>query len=507
MARRYITIWFRHLTTDWLAIRRPALQQIPFVLAEEVHGRKVITAASALAQRQGIDRGMVVADARAILPLLEVLDDPPGLAEKLLTALARWAVRYTPIAAIDAPDGLIGPPDGLILDVTGCAHLWGGEEAYLQEIVRRIESLGYDVHAAMASTIGTAWAVSRFGQGNLIIDNGQEYTVLLSLPPAALRLGPEILERLHPLGLNQLHHLIAMPRAAIRRRWGPALLRQLDRALGKEAEIIQPVEPVVQYQERLPCLEPIATRTGIEIALSRLLETLCRCMQAEEKGLRAAVFKSYRIDGKVVEIAVGTHQPSHRVVHLYKLFEEKIAVLEPGPGIELFTLEAPVVEDCPPGQVLLWKQSSGVANPLVAELLDRLAGKIGEGSIHRYLPDEHHWPERSIKQASSLQENPSIPWPVNGRRPIRLLSKPVPIEVTAPIPDYPPMLFRHQGKLHRVKKADGPERIEREWWLEKGPRRDYYYVEDEEGGRYWIFRLGPYAEDQSNQWFLHGYFA
>lgn len=500
MALRYTTIWFPHLTTDWLAIRRPALRQIPFVLAEEVHGRKVITAASALAQGQGIDCGMVVADARAIFPSLEVMDDIPERAEKLLTALARWAVRYTPITAID-------PPNGLILNVTGCAHLWGGEAAYLQEITTRLKILGYDVRAAIAGTIGTAWAMAHFGQGSLIVDNGQEIMALLSLPPAALRLGPEILERLHPLGLNQLHYLIVMPRAALRRRFGPALLQQLDRALGKEEEMMQPVEPVVQYQERLPCLEPIVARAGIEIALTRLLEMLCYRLQSEEKGLRAATFKSYRIDGKVEEIVIGTHDPSHRAAHLYKLFEEKIAAIEPDLGIELFILEAAVVEACPPGQVMLWKESGGVADPRVAELLDRLAGKIGEAGIHRYLPDEHHWPERSIKQASSLQEIPSIPWPVDRPRPIRLLRTPVLIEVTAPIPDYPPMLFRYQGELHRIKKADGPERIEQEWWLEKEQRRDYYCVEDENGQRYWLFRSGPYAEDQTNQWFLHGFFA
>ena len=500
MDRRFITIWFRHLTTDWLTIRRPALRQIPFVLAEEVHGRKVITAANTLAQRQGIDGGMVVADARAILPSLEVLDDVPERAEKLLTALARWAVRYTPITAIDLPDGLI-------LDVTGCAHLWGGEAAYLQEIAIRLKTLGYDTRAAMAATIGAAWGLSRFGQDSLIVDSGKETAALLNLPPAALRLAPEILERLHPLGLNQLHYLIAMPRAALRRRFGPELLQQLDRALGTAEELIQPVEPVIHYRERLPCLEPIATRTGIEIALTRLLDTLCLRLQSEEEGLRTAIFTCHKLDGRIEEISIGTHYPSHRAAHLYKLFEEKIATLEPDPGIELFTLAAPVVEDCPPGQIILWKESGGAADPRVAELLDRLGGRIGETSIHRYLPDEHHWPERAIKPAASLLELPSIPWPLDRPRPIRLLKELVQIRVTAPIPDYPPMLFKYLGKLHRIKKADGPERIEREWWLEKGPRRDYYRVEDEEGQRYWLFRSGPYEEDQTNQWFLHGFFA
>ena len=91
-------------------------------------------------------------------------------------------------------------------------------------------------------------------------------------------------------------------------------------------------------------------------------------------------------------------------------------------------------------------------------------------------------------------------------RPLQLLAIPEKIEVTAPIPDYPPMLFRHKGKLHTIIKADGPERMEQEWWIAGGRHRDYYYVEDEEGKRYWLFRSGHYETDK-HRWFIHGFFA
>jgi protein ImuB len=296
-----------------------------------------------------------------------------------------------------------------------------------------------------------------------------------------------------------------MPRFSLRRRFGQPFLVQLDLALGREEEILTPVQFVEPYQERLPCLEPIVTVTGIEFALDRLLKTLCHRLQQEQKGLRQAVFKGYRVDGKVEQINIGTNSPSHNINHLFKLFEIKLQTIEPALGIELFVLEAPKVEDYFPFQEKLWEHSGGLEDERLSELLDRLGNKTGVQAI-RYLPDEHYWPERSFKPASSLQDKLTTAWRSDKLRPLQLLSKPERIEVTAPIPDYPPMLFQHKGKLHRIIKADGPERIEQEWWLQQGQHRDYYRVEDEEGHRYWLFRLGHY-DDKKFQWFLHGFFA
>jgi protein ImuB len=234
---------------------------------------------------------------------------------------------------------------------------------------------------------------------------------------------------------------------------------------------------------------------------------MCTRLQREHKGLRLAKFKSYRVDGRIELIEIATNRPSHNVRHLFKLFEIKLPNIEPALGIELFVLEAHKVEDVSPVQQKIWETSFGLENIGLSELLDRFAGRFGEDHVHRYLPDEHYWPERSIKPAASVHEKLTTTWKLDHPRPIQLLSKPEPIEVTAPIPDYPPMLFRYKGKLHKIIKADGPERIEQEWWLQDGQHRDYYYVEDEEGYRYWLFRSGHYSEDRSYRWFIHGFFA
>lgn len=499
MSKRFVAIWFRYLKTDWVARRHSNLQEAAFVLASPDHGRMIITSVNAIAHSQGIDRGISVADARAVVPSLQVMDDKKDLDYKLLNGLAEWCIRYSPVVSIDLPDGLI-------LDATGCAHLWGGEELYVKNIIERLKSLGYHCYAAMADTIGAAWAVSRFGSGSCIIKTGQQATALLSLPAAALRIEAEVAERLNKLGLRYISDFISMPHSALSRRFGQAFIKRLNQALGNEDEIIYSVQPVEPYQERLACEELITTRTGIEIALQRLLETLCRRLRQEQKGLRIAVFRCCRIDGKTISIEIGTNRPSSNTAHIFKLFEIKLDNIEPALGIEVFILEAKKVEDLLPAQEKLWETTQGLDNISLAELLDRFNSKFGKGHVYRYVPDEHYWPERSFKVASSLQEKPATIWKTDRPIPVHLLQVPAPIEVTAPIPDYPPMLFRYKGKLHKIIKADGPERIEQEWWLQQGEHRDYYYVEDEQGCRYWLFRLGHYSA-KTYQWFIHGFFA
>ncbi len=500
MPKRFVSIWFCYLKTDWMIRRKPGLKQIPFVMVLPDHGRMIITAANKTAEIEGVEKGMVLADARAIISPLQYFDDEPERNEKLLNGLAEWMIRYTPIVAVDLPDGLI-------LDVSGCAHLWSGEQQYLANIKKRLNDFGYDIRIAIADTVGAAWAIARFGYNLSVIEPGNQSTALLLLPPASLRLEADFVERLEKLGLRQVQHFINFPRASLRRRFGTGLLKRLDQALGYEEEIIQPVHPVELYDERLPCLEPIVTATGIEIALQRLLETLCGKLRQEEKGLRTALFKCYRIDGKMEMMEIGTNRPTANTKHLFRLFEDKIPTIEPALGIELFILIAPIVEELSPTQEKLWEKTGGLDNSNLIELIDRIEGKFGANHIHRYLPDDHYWPERSFKEANTIQEIFQNTWKIDRPRPLQLLSKPQIIEVTAPVPDYPPMNFRYKGKFHKILKADGPERIEQEWWLQEGQHRDYYCVEDEEGNRYWLFRSGHYDRIKSYQWFIHGFFA
>ena len=499
MGRRFVSIWFPYLLTDWHTRKQPLLRQVAFVLKASSFNRMVVTAVNPLAQAQGITPGMLLADARALYPSLTVLDEKPGLALQLLDRIAEWCIRFTPISASDSSAGVL-------LEASGCSHLWGGQEAYVADIYNRFTSRGYTVRVAIADTIGAAWAMARYGK-ETVVKTGQVKAALSFLPVSSLRLEADVVVRLHKLGLRRVGDVLHLPRTSLRRRFGEALLQRLRQALGEEEEQLAPVYPIEPYQERLPCMEPIVTRTGIEIALHHLLHDLCSRLRGEDKGLRAAFFRVYRMDGGVQGIEIGTNRPSHNKEHLFQLFSLKLETLQPAEGIELFLLEATVVEKQKPLQEQLWTTKGKLNHPQVAELLDRLAGRLGQEAIQRFLPAEHWWPERSYRPSTSIAEEPGTEWKLDRPRPIQLLSPPEKVDVTAPVPDYPPMNFRYKGQLHKVVKADGPERIEQEWWIQEGEHRDYYGVEDEQGRRYWLFRLGHYNNSKPAQWFLHGFFA
>lgn len=500
MPKRFASLWFRHLLTDWKTKHQPALKGQPFVFAEYDHGRLIITAANEQAEKYAVTEGMTVADAMVIAPGLQCIESKPGQNFKLLKGLAEWCQRYTPLVAIDAPDGLL-------LDVTGCTHLKGGERAYLKEIVTRLKEIGYDVRPGLADTIGCAWGVARCAASGLIVGPGEHRTALMPLPPSALRLPTALLLKLQSLGLTRISTFIHMPRSVLRRRFGKDMVLRMLQALGQEEEFLLPIKEPMPYSERLTFLEPIKTRPVIEQELMTLLETLCKRLQSEGKGLRKAILTWYRVDSQTGQIGIGTHHASHKAEHLFKLFHLKLDQVAPGLGIELFVIDAPQTEPVSDKQSDLWAGKPGADSEEVSELLDRVGGRIGPQHLQRYLPSEHHWPERSAEATPDMQQSPQSGWREERPRPIQLLDTPEPIEATALTPDYPPILFIYRGQKHEIKKADGPERIEREWWLEPGEHRDYYIAEDQDGKRYWLFRSGHYDGTQAGHWYLHGFFA
>ncbi|WP_118195365.1 Y-family DNA polymerase [Albibacterium indicum] len=502
MQKRYAYIWFQFLLSDWLVIRRPEFKDIPFVFTVSDHGRMVITVTNYLAQQHGIKVGMRLADAKAICPQLEMIDGEADRPLKLLTGLGRWCIRYSPIIMLDNFS-----VEGVFLDISGCTHLWGGEANFSKEVVSRLKSNGYEVRVAIADTPGAAWAISRFGSKDLVIPVGEHIEALLPLPPEALRLSETIVSKLKKLGFYQIKNLVNMPRSVLRRRFGEEFLSRLGQALGTCPETFKLIDEPSLFQERLSCLEPIKTRHGIEIALEKLLVKLCMNLQKEGKGLRTGLLTCHRVDSKLVKIKIGTNVASNDPNHLFKLFELKIEQIRPGLGIELFVLDAVKVNSVIPEQEALWKGNNGLKDQNVIRLLDRIAGKVGARTIQRYLPAEHFWPERSYKNSMTIYEKPSSEWRTDQPRPTELLKKPEPVEVMSIIPDAPPKFFIYRDFRHTIVKADGPERIEQEWWLENGQHRDYYRVEDEAGQRYWLFRSGHYESEEGIKWFLHGFFA
>lgn len=501
MTRRYVAIWFRHLLTDWMMRQKPELAGKPFALCKAERGQVIIMAASPPALQSGIKPGMGFADARALLPSLLNLDFEPDRAEKILSSMAGWCIRYSPLVGLQGQDGLW-------IDMTGGSHLFGGEKKLLREMVLRFQSFGYTTRAALADTPGGAWAVARYGRNQPIIPAGGLKAALAPLPPMALRFPEETAVTLISLGIRTLSDIYAIPRPALSRRFGASFILRLDQALGEMEEPLTSYQTPPEYAARLHFPDGVSTPESIERVLHRLLDDLCTQMEAAPCGLRTGELQCFRLDGRTQTLSIGTGSPSSRRKHLFKLLAEKLGTLDPGPGIETFILSASRTEAITATQDAM-DMDAGCQfhDGNLPELVDRLSSRLGPPNIYRMIPRESHWPERAEKKAGAMQEPPAENWPQDKERPVMLLARPEPIDVMAPVPDYPPMLFRHRGQLHRIRHADGPERLEAEWWLRTGELRDYYRLEDEAGNRFWVFRQGHYRPEEKSGWFLHGFFA
>jgi protein ImuB len=474
-------------------------------------------AANRAAEDAGIAPGQALADARALEPGLHVVDAEPQAERRALAALADWCTRYTPWTSSEEP--AVGGGGGALLDITGCAHLFGGEAALLADLIARLARCGFTARASVADTAGAAWAMARFAdQAASVVPPRRQRAALADLPVAALRLPTETALSLERLGLRRIGALYPLPRAPLARRFGRELCRRLDQALGHLDEPISPHQPAEPWRLRLAFAEPIARREDIEAGLERLLAALCRRLDEEMSGVRRLVFAIFRVDGTVQRAEIGTSHATREAKHLRRLFAEKLEALDPGLGLDLITLAAPVVEPLAASQTGFWTDAtSNEVLPAVNALVDRLANRLGIKAVRRLVPAESHCPERAQRALPGLaSRHASGSWRRGRPRPLRLFVRPQPVDAIAPVPDDPPLLFRWRDTLHRIRAAEGPERILGEWWRDAGAVRDYYRVEDEAGRRFWLYREGLYpqpdrpqesAPDAAPRWFLHGLFA
>ncbi|GAA4826976.1 DNA polymerase Y family protein [Sphingosinicella ginsenosidimutans] len=465
--------------------------------------RIVLAAACARAQALGLAPGMPLAQARILVPGLVVRDADPAGDAAWLDRLACFAARrWTPRAA---PSG----PDGLWLDLTGVAHLFGGEARMCERILAFCRRLGFAARIAVAGSLGAAHALARHGAAPLILcPEGGEAEAIAPFPLAALRLGAEVLDAAARLGVGTIGALAAMPRAPLQRRFGGLLLKRLDQALGRVGEPFDPVVPEEPPAVLLRFLEPIATPEAIEEALGEAMRRLVPRLESAGLGVRRLLLACDRIDGDVQQAAIGTARATRDGAHLLRLMAARIERLEPGFGLENLRLVATRVE--PLGAQPIEGGLAGRETPDLAALVDRLAVRLGRRRVFRLSAIESDLPERSVARADPL--GAAAPWP-RWPRPACLLAPPEPVDfVMAEHPDGVPLRFTWRGRAYKVVAGDGPERIHGEWWRradEADAIRDYFQVESEEGQRFWLFRRGdpdlPGTGDLT--WHMHGIFA
>ncbi|MXQ14330.1 DNA polymerase Y family protein [Microvirga makkahensis] len=498
--RRVVSLYLPTWPTDRIRRRtgEPPRHE-PLVTAHVVGSRRVVRAACAAAQDIGLYSGMALAQAQALVPNLHVAEATPEEDDASLRELARWAINYSPVVSPD-------PPDGLWIDIAGVAHLFGSEEELLRDLTSRLTRQGIAAKAAVADAPGTAWAVTRYGAGG-VVPTGRAVDAVAPLSIRALRLPVDKLGTLHRLGIERIGQLAAMPRAPLVRRFGRDVALRLDQAMGHSFEPITPLVPKETPTAALAFAEPIGRLEDLTSVVLRLAKDLCRQLECRGEGARRLDLLCQRVDQKSACLRVGTAKANRDAVHLARLFDERLQTIDPGFGIEEIVLVASKVEPLTERQTQAQGMGDEAGEADMSQLVDRLGARIGMRNVYRLAPVQSLVPERMARRIPALAPPTGSVWPENLPRPPRLLDPPEPVVATALLPDHPPRFFIWRNVKHNVAKADGPERITPEWWNgDKGSAaRDYYRVETEQGGRFWIFRDAPTAE--GGRWWMHGFFA
>jgi protein ImuB len=515
---RVVSIWLPSWRTDRIETRArdgiglPEAEAKALAVLATGKGGKRILALNRFAQMEGLRTGMLLTDACALLPSLATIPHEAGAERRELKRLAAACNRFSPWVAPDEPDGLW-------IEATGLAHLFGGEQALLDQILGSLRGLGFEARGAIAGTAGAAWALARFAKAtSAVAPPGDEAEALAPLPVKALRLDAEGVALLERLGLKAIGQLYRIPRASLRARLGVAISSRIDQALGGEGEALSPLLPEPVYAARLEFPDPLTAFESLEAAAAILIADVTENLGRDGKGARRFTLALFDTQNGKAEIRFRMARPSAEAKHIGRVLKEKLATLEgqfdAASGFDAVALYALGAEPLVSRQTdILGGLRERVDNKVrMAQFLDRVTARLGEQAARRFAFAESYVPECAGAHVAAMRATHASAAPTLQTlpRPLMLLPHPEPIDVTVRVPDYPPRQFTWRRCRHTIRRAEGPERISPEWWQTGDGRRpvgrDYYLVEDESGKRFWLYREGVYGKDASQRWFLHGLF-
>ncbi|SCX21046.1 MULTISPECIES: Y-family DNA polymerase [Agrobacterium] len=502
---RVVSIYLPELATDRIRRDDPTIPaDQPIAVIAKSGSKRWVASADGAAQKIGVRVGMAAAKAQAIFRGLMLIDADPGADAAALDRIALWALgHYSPIVAVDGKDGLV-------LDTEGADHLQGGEAKMISGIVNTFHSRKLTAKVAIADTWGAAHACVRaINRDTVIVPRGEIVRAVEKLPISLLRLPEKVVQDLRVLGFHSIAELSNTPRAPLALRFGPEVGRRLDQMFGRTGEPIDPIRTADLVEVSRSFQEPIGAADTINKYVGRLVVQLVAELEKRGLGARRTDLIVHRVDNTLQAIRAGTAKPARDVAWLTKLFRDRTEQIDPGFGIEKLVLVAVSAEPLHEEQ----KSSSLVEEEItdLTPLIDIFSNRGGQ-RVYRLAPVASDVPERSVQQVSAVAEEMAESWVGHWRRPVRLFERPEQIQAIAMMPDYPPATITWRGKRHRVKRADGPERIFGEWWkrpTELEAVRDYFVIENDDGERFWIFRSGDGIDPEtgSHRWFMHGIFA
>lgn len=478
-----------------------SLAAVPLLLVQQDHQRQVVASCCQRARSAGVQPGMPVAQARALFDIGRVRIEAyePNRDALALRSLAVWAHRLSPLVSPD-------PPDGLLLDLTGCEQVFGGEERWGLRALGQLSRFGIHARVAVAPTFGCAWALSRFGSAPFaIVPPGTQREAIVPLPIAALQLEPDTIADLATVGVESVGQLLDLPRAALPARFGESLLLSLDRALGHAIETIEPLRPTVPHTAERVFDGPTDRMDAIEWTVRDLLGRVAVRLGAESFGTRQLEVTLVRSDLPPELLTVRMGRPSHDPAHLWALVRPKLERAHLGFGVEGVKVAALALARVRHQQGECWEGETNIATNRTRDLLlDTLANRLGSGRVLVASMTESHIPQRAFVMHELGSRNSRAPTAAIARqdRPTMLLARPMPAEVVALTPDGPVHRVTCRGETHDVLACCGPERIAPEWWRQKTPTRDYFTVRCQDGRWLWLGR-----DLSSGRWHVYGIWA
>ncbi len=546
-ARRILSVWFPRLGAERHLRRCGDAGRRPFAVVADDGQRQVLASLSPEAETAGLVVGQPLREAHALCPDLATQVQHRAAEAGFLRALVRWADRFSPLVGEEGADGLR-------LDITGCAHLFGGEAALIDNLMQEAADLGLSVRCGLADTVGAAWALARFADRGLapgrsgdaieqearatraraakrphwqrgtpagrpdrparIAPSGQTHSALSPLPVAALRLPDKVLADLERLGLRRVGDLTGQPRAALGRRFGPDLMLRLDQALGRVPEPVSPGTPLPRFATRLSLPDPIGLHADISAGAARLVTRLCDMLRDKGQGARHLRVEAFRTDDSVQVLDLRLARPTHAPDTIRPLLDGRLDEIDAGFGIDVLRIEALVTEPMEARQVRSPVHDGGPATgdearaAALADLVTRLGGRIGLEAITRPHPAESVIPEKTALTLAVAWSDPAPgPWPLPDLARPLLMWRPEPLRVLRAA--RPCAAFHWRGRRHEVAASIGPERIAPEWWLDdpdwRSGLRDYWQVVTTRGERLWLFQA--FGAQISGGWFCQGRFG
>jgi protein ImuB len=515
--RRFLSLWLPRLATDRARRLGAVDRSAPLAAVAKVDNAQRLVCVDAHAARLGLSLGLSLPDARARFPALIVVEAEPAEEAQLLTRLCDWCSRYTPLAALDGRDGLM-------LDISGVAHLFEGEEALIEDCRARLSAQGITVVIGAAGNPRAASALTRFSRVRTApepLSDKAFVKLFYDLPLAALSLDEKIVADMARAGLRRIGDIALRPRAPITARFGALPMARLDALKGLERSSITPRFRPPDFCAERQFASPIQTVEAIEVQLRKLADDLVVLLERQAKGARRIELSLYRVDGAMRRIRIDASRPLNEARAIVRLIAERLAnpnedAIDAGYGVDLMRLSCLTAEPLAPSEAELERAHEAERARSLVELLDRLSARLGARAVTRRELIDAHLPEQAEAAAPTALGEARLrgeePEAVTGRapaRPLRLFARPEPIEALAEVPDGPPLRFRWRRVLHDVTAIEGPERIAAPWWRHTGaPTRDYFRAEDSEGRRFWLYREGLWGrETMRPKWFVHGLFG